>query len=57
MNSNQISTPVAAAIAAVVLIIVVALGYKFFLAPAPASTTVSPYPGGRPGGSPPSATP
>ena len=57
MNSNQISTPVAVAIAAVVLMIVVALGYKFFLASTPATTTVSPYPGGRPGGASAPATP
>lgn len=56
MNNNQISTPVALAIGAVVLVIILALGYKFFLAPpaAPQGNTAAAaqYPGGHAPGAP-----
>ena len=59
MNNNQISTPVAIAIGAVVLVILLALGYKFFLAPPSGpqgnAAAAAQYPGGHAAGAP--ATP
>lgn len=60
MNSNQISTPIAIAIAAVALIVTLGLGYKFFLAPAsgpPQPNAAALYPGGHSAGTPAPATP
>jgi len=70
MNSKQISIPMGIAIGAVALVIILALGYKFFLAP-PSYQDATPtgqktnmdagtaahYPGGSAAGAPAPSTP
>ncbi len=57
MNNKEINPMVGIGIAAVVVIIILVIGYKMFLAPSPADDPSTRYPGGHPPSSSAPATP